>query len=135
MASKARTEAMVELVRGRKQWMWRVLGCPFCRQEHWHSGGPFEDDPRRCLGSRSPHCSLTRVGMELHPPAGEQLDQYVLVETSPGAEAIDQQAIAPWLMSWRGGPNCQHKHRTHITAARCGTPVAFTGGLRPAACA
>lgn len=128
--------AQVELVRD-GQWMWRVLGCPFCREEHWHGGGRFDRDPRTFLGGRVPHCESTRVLNDMHPPFGwdgrerARGGEYVLVEAVPGAQAVERAKLRSWRVSWRGGPACRHKHRTHITAAKCGLPVEFTGGLEP----
>jgi hypothetical protein len=38
---------------GNVGWVWVVPQCPYCGDEHWHSGGPLSDDPYRFVGPDS----------------------------------------------------------------------------------
>src|ERR1044071_3789563 len=35
---------------GNVGWIWVVVQCPYCGDEHWHSGGSLADDPYRFVG-------------------------------------------------------------------------------------
>jgi hypothetical protein len=37
-------------------WHWVVPKCPLCGKKHTHGGGRLDQDPRRLLGHRVPHC-------------------------------------------------------------------------------
>lgn len=38
---------------GNVGWIWVVPQCPYCGDEHWHSGGPLTADPYRFVGPDS----------------------------------------------------------------------------------
>lgn len=55
------TVALVELEEGTsaagRPWrQWKIGRCPICGRRHYHGAGGPEDDPRRYLGPRVPHC-------------------------------------------------------------------------------
>lgn len=68
MANDDLRTATVRLVRGRDCWLWVIDRCPFCGKRHEHGGGELSGDPRRVLGTRTPHC------------IGEHKGSYTLVE-------------------------------------------------------
>ena len=47
--------ALVE--RSRQCWLLVIPRCPFCGRGHQHGGGPLDEDPRRYLSGRVPHCA------------------------------------------------------------------------------
>lgn len=47
---------------GNVGWIWVVPLCPYCGEEHWHSGGSFADDPARFVG---PECAQTCARVDL----------------------------------------------------------------------
>jgi hypothetical protein len=38
-------------------WLLIIPRCPFCAKRHTHGGGSLDENPRRYLSSRVPHCS------------------------------------------------------------------------------
>jgi hypothetical protein len=46
----------VELVETRFKRLWRLRDCPLCGEEHRHSAGKLDEDPRSFLGPVTGHC-------------------------------------------------------------------------------
>ena len=57
--------------------VWVVEQCPYCGERHVHGGGGPNEDPRRFLGHRVPHCDLQKLPVGVNPSPG-----YVLREAS-----------------------------------------------------
>ena len=56
--------AFCELKKGRWGWLWVIPHCPLCGKKHVHGGGGFDDDPRRYLDHRIPHCLKKPEGVD-----------------------------------------------------------------------
>ncbi len=54
-----RADAVLDRVRVRSDWYWQwmVIRCPYCKGQHKHGAGRYqEDDPRKLLDTRMAHC-------------------------------------------------------------------------------
>jgi len=89
---------------------WRVVRCPYCYDEHWHSAGKGED-PRRFLGGRVSHCLPTV------PEDPRRLGEYRLIAIvgDPTEQGLDRYFPMWWDI---GEPPRQQVHGRVAFSAR-----------------
>jgi hypothetical protein len=70
--------ARVELAIRAGHYVWRVVRCPFCPENHQHGGGVVgRDDPRRFLNHRVAHCVGVGGGYRLEDANPERTARLV----------------------------------------------------------
>ena len=82
--------AQVVLRRGRENWLWVVLTCPYCGKQHDHFGGPLDADPQPAAGRTFvARCDRTdRRRLSVDYPAAALWYQFEIVdEAALGADA------------------------------------------------
>lgn len=83
-------EVKCRLERDRNMYVWVIIVCPFCgkKADHWHAGGPLDDDPRKELFSRVSHC----FNSEWRPN-----ELYLLVDGDKAATTLFVKEVQTWL--------------------------------------